>query len=231
MSKNNWKYLLLLFLFVSIKLFASNDSVQFYLDRADTCSSFKDKLLNYNKALHLSKAQSDTVSIASAYNYLGHIYLEMGNSNDIAISHFLKAQHFYELKNDMEGLASVNNNMAILYSQMGRTQESIKLFKYSLELEKKNSLQTGDSAEYIDFLYDTYYLNLGSNYYIASNYDSALHYFNLNVNFHKKNKLQINPGIMSNIGVIYYTLDQIDSALFYFHEDYKIGLVLPCKGK
>lgn len=102
--------------------------------------------------------------------YLHHAYLNEGQAYrimgdfDIAIYSLFKALDYAERDKYQRGIAAANTALADVYSILGDHENSVMYYNKAL-----SQISTGDSL-----LLATILLNLGDEYYMSANYDSAL---------------------------------------------------------
>jgi len=229
---------LLLFLLISIAIFANNEKQSDSLILLIKDSSSIVKINTLSNAINNSVFQEPTIALKYLKEYCKipevindsnrkcYVYtskglcFEMMGDFSKALEYDFKALELAEdINNDNQKVNILTNIGLVYFNQSHQYSKSIMYFRKSLAYSKKhnNSLEISGS-----------YANIGLAYKLLGNLDSALFYHQLALqtlksvkknNADKDRRLAL---IYSNIGDDYRVLNLLDSSLYYKKESIKI---------
>jgi signal transduction histidine kinase len=190
-------------------------------------SSISNRLADYPKALEyasnaliLSRQAEDLQIMAMAYNLMGIVYDNMGNSKT-ALTNYQKALEIFSSENDRIGMGKTYLNIAIIYNKTGRKQDAEDLlFKCVSIGEEFNDARLLSIA----------YGNIGLLYNEDGSFNKALEYYQLSLAM--KLKLGDKHSIMIshiNIAGANFHLGQQSLALNHLNKAISIGTKLGAK--
>jgi signal transduction histidine kinase len=94
----------------------------------------------YNKALDLFRQLKNLKREAIALNNIANIYVNVGDSLDLAMAYYQQAMQVFDDLNDYRSKAFVLEGLGCVYRELGNFQQAISTFKESLELAEKHRL-------------------------------------------------------------------------------------------
>ncbi|WP_281336944.1 tetratricopeptide repeat-containing sensor histidine kinase [Flavobacterium eburneipallidum] len=174
---------------------------------------------NYRKialiVLEKAEANSDTLSKAKAYSYLGDYYGSQRIS-DSAFLYYYKAEKLYSQLGDNYDLATTRLNKALLqYNESDFSGSENSVFK---------ALRVVKGKQFYDIEYESYNL-LGSIYSELGEHDKSLEYHTKasNSEYSKTSpvEFQSRATSLNNVGFVYQNLNQHKKAIPYFEEGLK----------
>lgn len=161
-----------------------------------------------SETIELARKVGDSVSLAEAHWDLADFYKNQAIA-DSAYFHFLAAQKIYSALGKTNESGTMFNNMAI-------EQSSVKDHTGS-EITTINAIEVLKPLNNYRQLFNSY-TNLGSISVELKEYDRAIEYYNIALNY--QNKMAGDPMLelatMSNIGYVYLEKGDYEKAIFHF---------------
>lgn len=178
----------------------------FYRDKEDA----EQALVYYQKALDISKGNTNYNLIGRIYNQIGYLQI-FGQSYNDALSFYKKALYNFKLANDSLTIPSAIINIARVYDAQQNDSLALPYYKQAYSLANKLS------DKYCSTLIA---IELSGIYYTLQQYDSASSLINKTIPSKLKGKQDLAVYYL-NKGKISYTDNKIDSAIFYLQESSK----------
>ncbi len=164
------------------------------------------------RSLQLSHENQFGKGLALAYNQKGIVRFAQGRVEE-AFIWLDSALVTYRAIDVIEGELFVINNIGAIYQRLGDIESSIKIFREGLDRASK----TDHYASIADLTN-----NIGNHYYFQTELDSALHYYRISLDNHKKdtthNGREGEALMLSNIGNIYLDRARYYKAYEYYHQ-------------
>ena len=163
----------------------------------------------YIKSLLICEKYNFTVFKSAIYINFGVLYYNL-KQYEIAKHYYLKALD----------LCTDSLNMIILLNNLGANEIDNKLDSALYYLDKAIQI----SKRHNDFTMQDMLNNLASYYQNIKLYDSAFYYFNLSLDYSKKNNMiLVEATNLSELGKLYFAVNEIDSALYYINLSNRIS--------
>lgn len=163
----------------------------------------------YQKSLALYKKYSDESLLATPYNNIGNLYLDLGNISK-GIEYYNKALKIYEQTDDKDGIATSYNNIGYVYNHQGDPIKGLEYFEKSLEIRLEINDKEGISISYN---------NIGYIHDIEGDKEKGLKYYFKSLEVSKEIRdLDGIANTYNNIGSVELDLGNEDNALEYFQK-------------
>jgi len=170
-------------------------------------------LFYYQKALNISKNNSEKFLTALSLRYIG-IVLKRQGFYSLAKEYYLQALKIYESLNNKEGMSLCYNYIGNVYLHQGSYDKAIEYYYVSLEINEKLE----DKGRISDC-----YNNIGTVHYNQGSYDKGIEYFLKSLKIKKELEDKENVSICyNNIGAAYFYKRNYDKAVEYYHKSLKI---------
>lgn len=163
----------------------------------------------YQKSIELYKKYSDISLLATPYNNMGDLYIDLGNISK-GLEYFNKALKIYEKVNDTDGIATAYNNLGYVYNHQGDDEKGLEYFQKSLEIRLDIDDKEGISISYN---------NIGYIYDIRGDSEKGLEYYNKSLNVSKElNDLDGMANTYNNIGSLLLDQGKPTEGLDYYQK-------------
>lgn len=178
--------------FICSNIFGQNqDEWKIYLDSAIQETSAV-SLKYSNKLLEIATSLNDNELIARSYIELAFDYNRLGNYNSALDCAFSASKFFNMVKNDTRNydyMIYINSLIGNIYMNLKETEKSNKYFRKAISLNKPGE---GLLTLAVD------YTNIGENFRLIQNFDSALFYFSIADSLYKAGKTKERKLSLSN---------------------------------
>lgn len=179
-----------------------------------SCLELDSATYYYLKALRLAEKKNDTIDIATSYNNLGLIYMDLGKLQ-VSFENFLNAFEYFEKANDKPNQAIALNNLGLVNIETGNTEMAISYFNQAVALNQEIEDNMNLSMNYS---------NLGVLYKGMEDYERALEYYSkslaISENFGFTNDLARH---YHNVGNVYLKTGKIEKAKESYLRSLKIS--------
>jgi len=229
------KYIyVILFCFVSIKLFSQNkivlDSLLVNLQYSkEDSSSIKylnelsdyyldmdlSKSLDYShQALELAGEIGDPSQFAFLQFKRGELFLHLGDYDE-ASKHLLQSLQHYENSNNFQVLFRLYNNIGVMYDRISDFDKALEYYFKALDICNDQFPKGEAEAEGLLNLH-TLYNNIGNIYFSRNETSTALQYYENGLKISKScSDFKIMGVIYNNLGKLYSKLKNYDEAFVY----------------
>ena len=166
-------------------------------------------LTSYQQALSYYLTINEPIAQANLYNNIGLVYGAMGRLEE-ALYSYQQAEPLYQQFGSTIDKIDIQFNIAIFHLQLKRYDIAITMFKEVIEKRKEMSDEQGVATAYGD---------LGSSYKYAGDYQQALHYMTMSLDYHRKNNDNYNAAaILHNLAELSNYLSNTEQAIAYAKE-------------